>query len=79
MKYSQKQMIGLIYQLMFSVATVMTFIMVLIEPAFQMLINVMLAFLMFGMAYNNYHTFKRKYFTVAYLAIAVICLLLVMA
>ncbi len=77
MKYSQKQMIGLIYQLMFSVATVIAFVLVLIEPEFGMLINVMLAFLMFGMAYNNVHTFKRKYFTVAYLVIAALCLLLV--
>ncbi len=78
MKFNQKQIIGLIYQLMFSVATIIVLVFSLIEREFQALVNLMLAFLMFGMAYNNFQIYHRRYFTAIYLIIAVACLLLVL-
>lgn len=78
MKFNAKQEIGLIYQLIFSLVTIFAFILTLFEAEFRILVNVMLGFLMLGLAYNNHYTFKRKYFTVVYLLIAVLCFVLVM-
>lgn len=72
MKLNHMQTIGLIYQLLFTIVVIASFIMSLFDEVFNLVLYLMLAMLMLGLAYNNYFVFKRKYFTWIYLGLAIL-------
>lgn len=66
------QTIGLIYQVIIAIALLFSYLYYYIEGGFEVIAKILLILLFLGLAYNNHVTFKRKYFTLIYLVVAVL-------
>ena len=68
--------IGLLIQSILAVFLLAFTIMSIFESSFLILTEILVAFMMFVMAYNNHKTFKRKGITYAYIIVGALMLLL---
>jgi len=76
-KYDVIQQIGILYQVVLSVVSMIVIIFFLIEAALKDLALVILVMLLLCMAFNNHVLFKRKYFTMLYMGCAVLLVLMI--
>lgn len=78
MKKSKYEDIGLLCQMAVTIFLIMFLIIYafLKTNEFLCLIGFILVILMFIMAFNNHIVFKRKYFTLIYIAIGIIALVM---
>ena len=66
--------IGLFIQAVLMMCVIALLIMSMFERSFAIVLEFVLSFTLFTMAYNNIKTFKRKLFTIPYVIGALICL-----
>lgn len=71
-KLKLHQTIGLIYQVIIAIALLFSYLYYYIDGGFEVIAKILLILLFLGLAYNNHVTFKRKYFTLVYLAVAIL-------
>ncbi len=66
--------IGLFIQAVLMACVIALLIMTIFENSFAIVLEFVLAFALFTMAYNNTKTFKRKLFTIPYIIGGIICI-----
>lgn len=72
----ESNQVGLLIQGVLSVFLVAFTILTIFESTFLVLTEILVGFLMFVMAYNNYKTFKRKGITYAYTIMGILMIVL---
>ena len=73
-RYSLNQA-GMLIQFILVIALILFIILTIFHPALKVVSQIILFLTLLIMAYNNYHIYKRKTFTIIYLVVALFILI----